>query len=304
MPGQNRSLQIHENGSCLRRALWASLLVAASLGAKVFPAAAQQPSTPIPPSTTLSAPPSAAQQPQPSLSAARVDPREDAAYKSFYDIPPVHTDELIRQGEAFLAQYPNSIYRELVYSRLSQAYVVKQNLNRVEEDGEKALALNPNDADVLALLGWAIPHNYDAASPNAGARLQQAEDYSRRALQVLSSLPQPPSMTPEQFAQLKNDRLSQAHSGLGLVYFRRAQFAQAAPEFEQAVRLASSPDPVDYFLLGQSLLQLRQFNDAIAAFEGCGRNSNIFQARCQDSAAQARQLSAAQPGGQHSAAKP
>lgn len=248
--------------------------------------------------------PAAAQQSQPSPSAPKVDPKEDAAYKSFYDIAPVHTDELIRQGEAFLAQYPNSIYRELVYSRLAQAYVVKQNLSQVEEDGEKALALNPNDADVLALLGWAIPHNYDAASSNAAARLQQAEDYSRRALQVLSSLPQPPSMTPEQFAQLKDDRLSQAHSGLGLVYFRRAQFAQAVPEFQQAVRLAGSPDPVDYFLLGQSFQQLRQFNDAVTAFQECGRNPNIFQARCQDSAAKARQLAAAEAGGQHSAAKP
>lgn len=227
--------------------------------------------------------------------ASKIDPKEDAAYKAFYDVPPAQTDELIRQGEAFLANYPASAYRELVYSRLAQAYVVKQNFAMMETDGEKALALNPNDVDALALLGWAIPHNYDPAEPNAAAQLQKAENYSRRALQILATLQVTAPMSAEQFAQLKNDRLSQAHSGLGLVYFRRGQYAQAAPEFQQAVKLASSPDPIDFFLLGQSLQQLQEFSDAAAAYDQCGKIPGAFQLRCQANALQARHQAAAQP---------
>jgi tetratricopeptide (TPR) repeat protein len=262
------------------------LLIAAVLIVTPRCVAAQQP--PSPSQST------AVQQAPFAPSASRVDPKEDAAYKAFYDVPPSHTDELIQQGEAFLSSYPASAYRELVYSRLAQAYVVKQNFNEMEEDGEKALALNPNDADALALLGWAIPHNYDPANPNATARLQKAEDYSRRALQILSTLPNPPSMSAEQFAQLRNDRLSQAHGGLGLVYFRRDQFAQAVPEFQQAVQLASSPDPIDFFVLGESLQQVQKYDEAAAAYDQCGKIPNSFQARCQANASQARKRAAAQ----------
>jgi tetratricopeptide (TPR) repeat protein len=233
--------------------------------------------------------------PAPSVSPApKIDPKEDAAYKAFYDVPPAQTDELIRQGEAFLSNYPASAYRELVYSRLAQAYVVKQNFGMMETDGERALVLNPNDVDALALLGWGIPHNYDPADPNAAARLQIAENYSRRALQILATLQIPAPMSAEQFAQLRNDRLSQAHSGLGLVYFRRGQYAQAAPEFQQAVKLASSPDPIDYFVLGESLQQIQRYDDAAAAYDQCGTVANTLQARCQANALQARHQAAAQ----------
>jgi tetratricopeptide (TPR) repeat protein len=239
-------------------------------------------------------PPAQAVSPAPKIN-PKINPKEDAAYKAFYDVPPAQTDELIRQGEAFLSNYPASAYRELVYSRLAQAYVVKQNFGMMETDGEKALALNPNDVDALALLGWAIPHNFDPADPSAAARLQEAENYSRRALQILATLQVPAPMSAEQFAQLKNDRLSQAHSGLGLVYFRRGQYAQAAPEFQQAVKLASSSDPIDFFLLGQSLQQLQEFSDAAVAYDQCGKIPGTFQLRCQANALQARHQAAAQP---------
>jgi tetratricopeptide (TPR) repeat protein len=238
---------------------------------------------------------SPAGQQTPSASPApKVDPKEDASYKTFYDVPPSHTDELIQLGEAFLSEYPASAYREVAYSRLAQAYVVKQNFSKMEEDGEKALALNPNDADALALLGWAIPHNYDPADPNAAARLAKSEDYSRRALQILATLPTPALMSAEQFAQLTSDRLSQAHSGLGLVYFRRRQYAQAVPEFQQAIQLASIPDPIDLFVLGESLQQLQRYDDAAAAYDQCGKVPNNFQPRCQAKSLQARQQAARQ----------
>jgi tetratricopeptide (TPR) repeat protein len=233
-------------------------------------------------------------QPTPSASASKIDLKEDAAYKAFYDVPPSKTDELIRQGEAFLLSYPASEYRELVYSRLAQAYVVKQDYSKMEEDGEKALALKPNDVDALALLGWAIPHNYDPAGPNAAARLQKAEDYLRRALQILSTLQKPATISAEQFAQLSNDRLSQVHSGLGLVYFRRGQYPQAVLEFRQAVKLASSPDPIDLFVLGESLQQIQQYGEAAAAYDQCGKIPNIFLLRCQDNSRQVRQQTASQ----------
>ena len=43
-----------------------------------------------------------------------------------------------------------------------------------------------------------------------------------------------------------------AHSGLGLIDIDHQKFEDARTELMQAVQLASSPDPVDYFLLGNA----------------------------------------------------
>ena len=42
-------------------------------------------------------------------------------------------------------------------------------------------------------------------------------------------------MTDDQFAKAKAQAESQAHSGLGLIYFRRGKFDEAVEEFKQSI---------------------------------------------------------------------
>ncbi len=51
------------------------------------------------------------------------------------------------------------------------------------------------------------------------------------------TMPKPDGVTDEQFAKAKQASLAQAHSGLGLVYFRQQQFDKAVTEMQQAVKL-------------------------------------------------------------------
>jgi len=64
--------------------------------------------------------------------------------------------------------------------------------------------------------------------------------------------------------------------------------------FRQAVKLASSPDPIDLFVLGESLQQIQQYGEAAAVYDQCGKIPNNFQLRCQDNSRQARQQAASQ----------
>ena len=47
------------------------------------------------------------------------------------------------------------------------------------------------------------------------------------------------------------------------------KFDDARTELTQAVQLASSPDPVDYYLLGNADAQASYMNGAIAAYDKC-----------------------------------
>jgi tetratricopeptide (TPR) repeat protein len=220
--------------------------------------------------------------------APAVDPAEEAAYKAFYDSSPQDPDTRIRLGEAFVQKYPASLYDESVYSALTQVYAAKQDWKNFNADADKALALNPDDATVLVIVGWIIPHNIDPASADASKDLDKAEHYEKHAMEIIPTLPKPAKIPDDDFAKSKTALLSEAHSGLGLVYFRRQDSENSVKELQQATQLAVSPDPTDLFVLGLGLQSLTRYADAADAFNRCGQVPGGLQDRCKQSADAAR----------------
>lgn len=248
-------------------------------------------------------PPSLKQQPQqPSISGVqppgetpKADPEEEKAYADFHALKPDQTDQEIQLGEAFVQKYPTSKYTEIIYSRLVTAYFTKQQFDKMYAAADKALALNNNDVVVLTLVGWVIPHSYDPNDIEADRKLDKAESYEKQALEALPALEKPAGMTDEDFAKAKSDKTSMAHSGLGLVYFRRQQFAESAKELEQAVQLAPKPDPVDLYVLGIDDTQTKHFSEAEDAFQKCAASPSGLAATCKQKAEQAKKDAASQP---------
>lgn len=215
---------------------------------------------------------------------SKVDPQEEAAYKTFYDSNPQDADTRIKLGEAFVQKYPTSHYGEAVFAGLVHAYYAKQDWKSFYASGDKALALNPDDPSVLVIIGWVIPHTLNTKDPNASDDLDKSEKYEKHAIEVIGKMPKPASMTDEEFSQTKTTLLSQAHSGLGLDYFRRQQSEDSAKELQQATQSEATPDPTDFFVLGLDLQSLNRFGEAADAFNRCGQTPGALQDRCKQSA--------------------
>jgi tetratricopeptide (TPR) repeat protein len=278
-----------------------SLAALLAIGLALAPASfAQQGSSGQPPqqqppkaAATGQASPAAAAQPP--AEAPKVDPQEEAAYKTFFGLKAEETDKSIQQGEQFLQKYPTSKYAESVYSRLVQAYFEKQDMNKMYASADKALERNPNDVHVLVLVGWVIPHSYDPNDLNSDRRLDQAEGYEKHALQLLPSLAKPENLSDAEFAKARASAESQAHSGLGLIYFRRQQFPESVTEMQQAVKGSDNPDPVDLYILGVGLQETKRYSEAADAFHKCGQIPGGVQDRCKQFEGQAKKQAAAQP---------
>jgi tetratricopeptide (TPR) repeat protein len=214
----------------------------------------------------------------------KVDPQEEADYKAFYDSNPQEADTRIKLGEAFIQKYPMSHYAEAVYGGLVHAYYAKQDWKNFYASGDKALGLNPDDPSVLVIIGWVIPHTLNPNDPNASNDLDKSEKYEKHAIDVIGKMTKPAGMTDEQFSQTKTTLLSQAHSGLGLDYFRRQQSEDSAKELQQATQSEATPDPTDFFVLGLDLQSLNRFGEAADAFSRCGQIPGALQDRCKQSA--------------------
>ncbi len=224
------------------------------------------------------------------------DPAEEKAYKEITALKPGDTDKLIQLGEQFLERRPTSRYAEPVEALLTMAYYDKKDYAKMYAVSDKALLLNPNETKVLVLVGWVIPHFYDPNDLDSERRMDKAEQYEKHALELLATLPKPNGMTDADFEKSKEDAESQAHSGLGLIYyFRRQQFAEAVPEFQLAIKMSAQPDPVDLFIMGASLQQLKRYGEAADTFQKCSQMPSGVQDRCKQAADQANKQATAQP---------
>jgi tetratricopeptide (TPR) repeat protein len=234
--------------------------------------------------------------PQAPAEAPKIDPEEEKAYKAFSDTSaPQQADARIKLGEQFLAKYPKSKYAEQVYARLMQDYLDKQQFDKMYDAADKALALNPDNVTVLVIEGWVIPHNYNPDDPDAEKRLNQAEVFEKHAIDVISKLTKPANLTDEQFAKAKDLALSQAHSGLGLIYFRRQDYANSVTELQAGEKIAATPDPTDFYVMGVELQALKRFSEAADVYQKCAQIPGGLADRCKSKVDEAKKQASAQP---------
>ena len=212
------------------------------------------------------------------------DHHEEAAYRSFQSVSPGDAKKRIDLGEAFLKKYPASQYRPRVYSGLVAAYLETNQVQKMEEAGDQALTLNPNDVQVLAMLGQTIPRTIAANTPEPEKRLDKAEQYATRAIERTLAIKKPEGFTDEEFEKAKNQTLAIAHSGLGLVDFHRGKFPEAIAELEQSIKLDPRADPANYYVLGVAQHNSSHFREAAAAFRKCAEFNGNLQATCKDNA--------------------
>jgi tetratricopeptide (TPR) repeat protein len=220
------------------------------------------------------------------------DPKEEAAYQAFHKTSEQDADKKIHLGITFLTKYPSDRYTESVYEELSQTYYDRKDLPSFYNYSEKGISLFPDDVHLLALSGWVIPRAFDPHEPDADKRLDKAEIYEKHALEVMDTMPKPAGYTDEQFSQFKTGELAVAHSGLGLVYFRREQYDASAKELETATQNETTPDPTDYFILGADLENLSKYKEAADAFNRCAQIPGAVQDNCKKYASDATQRAA------------
>jgi tetratricopeptide (TPR) repeat protein len=217
-----------------------------------------------------------------------VDAKEQKAYDAFYHASSQEPDKKISLGTVFLEKYPKSIFAEAVEAGLTNAYFTKEDWKDFYAAADKALAIKPDDVDVLASVGWVIPHFYNPHADNADEQLNKAEACEKHAIEVMATMPKPASLTDAQFGAAKAQKASQAHSALGLVYFRREDYANSVTELQQAMQNNANPDQTDLFVLGMDLQNLDKFADATEVFGRCGQIAGNLQDRCKQNADMAK----------------
>ena len=153
---------------------------------------------------------------------AAVPPQEQVAFQKA--VNQLDTDRMIVLGEKFVQNYPESQLRGFIYSALANAYREKNDYDKVVENGEKSIALNPDNIMSLAIVAHTLPKKLQGSGLEAAQKLSRAERYARHGLKKVDLQLQPDDVLPEeleQFEKRKANLKSMFHSALGLVYLQR-----------------------------------------------------------------------------------
>jgi hypothetical protein len=234
-------------------------------------------------------------QPAAQPAAPPVDPAEEAAYKDFSTLKGDDPGAMIKQGEAFITKYPNSHYLGTVYAQLTVAYMNAGDENKMNAAGDKALEITPNNVDVLPVMAMATSRRLNPGDADYPAKLRKTQTFANQGIQSLNSLQKPAAMTDEQFAHARDEKLAMCHSALGLADLDQNKPVEATQEFTEALKLEATPDPVDQYLLGMTLMQQNQFAQAQTAFESCAKPGSAMSDRCKQQADTAKKQAAAKP---------
>jgi len=267
-----------------RRALITPLLVAVTLfvGEGVFaqkPGPTPQPPQNMPIPTTRDS----ASQPNETVQQAPPSKQENKAIKAFRDTPDGEADKKTQLGEDFINTYPQSRYRPEVVNWLARAYLVKGQVEKLQAEGDKEMALTPSNPVSLAVLGSNLSRAVTPSTPNMGKYLDQAEAYCKKSLEVMATAKKPDDLSESKFTEAKNQTSSVAYSGLGTVAFRRQKYTDAISNLDQAVKIGGNVDPVNYYLLGKANEAATNYDQALAAYTKCAAIPGGMQAACQSS---------------------
>jgi tetratricopeptide (TPR) repeat protein len=207
--------------------------------------------------------------------AGAVSPEESQAFQAIQN--ELDPDRKIQEVSNYAAKYPNSPLLTYVYFLAEGAELQKNDVNAVLSYGEKSLALKPDNLNTLMLMTKLLPTPQSLQNdPNPDGKLDEAEKYGQKALELVNALTKVPTETDEAFANRKGHYLEGIHSGLAMVHFQRAmeglagvdqeELAKAESEYRAAIAAASDPSPEDYFRLGEVCGHENKIDDAIQAF--------------------------------------
>jgi tetratricopeptide (TPR) repeat protein len=216
------------------------------------------------------------------VGAAEVTAEEGEAYNKLKST--TDPDAIIKAADDFTAKYTKSPLLTYVYALEASAYQAKNDAVNVVKYGEKSLDLDPNNLISLLMVSGVLPQPQmlsNVSDAEKEKRLGMAAEYAQKALQEIDQLPKQSKESDEVYQKRKDQIASGAYASVGMVHLERSrmalegldqgELAKAEENYKAAIAKSDSPNPSDYYRLGEVYRGESKFGDAITAFSKAGQ---------------------------------
>jgi len=239
------------------------MLAVATLVAAQQPAPAQQKPTgaaagATPQAAATPTPPQGKRPPQ-----AKTQPEFDA-----YNAAVANQKDPVAMEKAaddFAAKFPDSELRVLLYKQAVRSYQNANNGDKMSEEAQKLLKLDPDDPEALIAVSEVIAERTRDTDLDKDQRYAQATKYAQHALETIDTDVAIPASTPQsQIDAYKGLLRSSAYSILGTIAYGQEKYPDAEGYFRKSIdAYPSQPDPVVVLRLALALDKQSRYADAL-----------------------------------------
>jgi tetratricopeptide (TPR) repeat protein len=248
------------------------------------------------------------------VGAAEVSAEEGEAYNKLKNT--TNPDGIVKAADDFTTKYPKSSLLTYVYALEASAYQQKNDALNVVRYGEKSLDLDSTNLISLLMVSSVLPQPQmlsNISDAEKEKRLGTAEEYAQRALKEIDQLPKQSNESDDAYQKRKDQIASGAYASIGMVHLERSrmalegldqgELAKAEENYKAAIAKSDTPNPADYYRLGEVYRGESKFDDAIAAFSKAGQLApgTVFEQLANQQVQQLKKAQASQP---KTAAKP
>ena len=231
-------------------------------------AVAQQQSDQKPPSSQ----PGAAQQgtSQPSTPPAGKRPPQAKTQPEFdaYKAAAANANDpaaIEKSADDFAAKYPDSELRVLLYRTAMHTYQSTNNADKMLEQAQKVLKIDPDDPEALVGAAEVIAERTRDTDLDKDQRYAEGQKDAKRALETVDTdVAIPPGTPQDKVDAYKGFLRSSAYSILGTLAFNEKSYPEAEGYFRKSIdALPAQPDPVVVLRLAIALDNQGRYQDAL-----------------------------------------
>jgi tetratricopeptide (TPR) repeat protein len=170
-----------------------------------------------------------------------------------------------KAADDFATKFPDSELRALLFKAAMRGYQNANNGDKMLEESQKLLKLDPDDPEALIASAEVIAERTRDTDLDKAQRFAQASKYAQHALETIDTdVPVPANVPQAQIDAYKGLLRSSAYSVLGTIQYDQEKYADAQGYFQKSIdAYPSQPDPVVVLRLALALDKQGKYGDAL-----------------------------------------
>src|SRR5580693_2751117 len=170
-----------------------------------------------------------------------------------------------KAADDFATKFPDSELRALLFKAAMRGYQNSNNGDKMLEESQKLLKLDPDDPEALIASAEVIAERTRDTDLDKDQRFAQATKYAQHALETIETdVPISANVPQAQIDAYKGLLRSSAYSVLGTIQYDQEKYADAQGYFQKSIdAYPSQPDPVVVLRLALALDKQGKYGDAL-----------------------------------------
>jgi hypothetical protein len=199
--------------------------------------------------------------------------KEMEALRAFQDART--PDQQLQAIENVITNFADTEFKVMLLQTAMQIEQRKDDFAQLLFYGERLINADPKGAFALVTIASETARHTHMFDLDKEEKLARVDKYAQAGLEAAKFMPKPAGVRDDQWEGAKKDFQAQAYEAMGQAAMLRQRYDEAVIDYNQAIKVAATPNAVTWTRLGQAYQNLGRLDDAFDAFDKAVATPNV-----------------------------